>query len=323
MILSPTSLLLLRCLSQLFWLHTSELLWGLPAVSFHSPIFGVLLKQFHLFLWFPFSLRSHPSYIYDRSYPSQELQNSYLPKWVSDSHSVRVWLFVTPWTIACQDPLSLEFSRQKYWSGLPFSSPGDLPNPGIKHGSPALQADSLSSEPPGNSLQCHPWAFQNEYSVQFSLVTQLCPTLCNPMDCNTPGFLPCPLPTPRACSNSCPSSRWCHPTISSSVVPFSSCLQSFPASRSFPRSQFFTSGGQSIGDSASASVLPINIQDWFPLRLTGLISLQSKKLSRDFSNTTVQKHQFFGTQLSLWSNSHIHHDYWKTTALTRWTFVGK
>ena len=109
--------------------------------------------------------------------------------------------------------------------------------------------------------------------------------------------LPCSSPTSRACSNSCPSSRWCHPTISSSVVPFS-CLQSFPASGSFPMSQFFPSGVQSIG--ASASVLPVNIQDWFPLGLTSLISLQSKELSRVFSNTTVQKHQFFGAQLSLW-----------------------
>ena len=106
--------------------------------------------------------------------------------------------------------------------------------------------------------------------------------------------LPCPSSTPGVYSNSCPSSRWCHPTISSSVVPFSSCLQSFPASVSFPVSQFFTSGGQSIEVSASTSVLPINIQNWFPLGLTGWISLQSKGLlSRVFSNTTVQKHQFF------------------------------
>ena len=115
---------------------------------------------------------------------------------------------------------------------------------------------------------------------------------------------PCPSPTPRAHSNSCPLSRWCHPTISSSVVSFSSCLQPFPASGSFPVSQFFASGGQSIG--ASASILPMNIQDWFPLGLTSLISLESKGLSRVFSNTTVQKHQFFSAQLSLWSNSHIH-----------------
>ena len=118
--------------------------------------------------------------------------------------------------------------------------------------------------------------------------------------------LPCPSPTSGACSNSCPSSRWCHPTISASVIPFSFCLQSFPASGSFQMSQFFASGGQIIGVSASASDLPMNIQDWFPLGWTSWISLQSKGLSRVFSNTTVQKHQFFGTQLSLWSNSHIH-----------------
>ena len=118
--------------------------------------------------------------------------------------------------------------------------------------------------------------------------------------------LPCPSPTPGAYSNSRPSSWWCHPTISSSVVPFSSHLQSFPASGSFPMSQFFTSDGQSIGASASASVLPMNIQDWVPLGLTDWISLQSKGLSRVFSNTTVQKHQFFSAQLSLWSNFHIH-----------------
>ena len=111
--------------------------------------------------------------------------------------------------------------------------------------------------------------------------------------------LPCPSPTPRVYSNSCPLSRWCHPTISSSVVPSSSCLQSFPASGPFLMSQFFTSGGQSIGVSASASALPMNIQDWFHLGWTGWISLQPKGLSRLFSNTTFQKHQLFGTQLSL------------------------
>ena len=105
--------------------------------------------------------------------------------------------------------------------------------------------------------------------------------------------------TPWAAANSCPLSRWCHPTISSSVVPFSSCFQSFPTSGSFPMSQFFKSGGQNIGVSVSASVLPTNIQDWFPLGWTGWISLQSKGLSRVFPNTTVQKHQFFGAQLSL------------------------
>ena len=117
---------------------------------------------------------------------------------------------------------------------------------------------------------------------------------------------PCPSPTPRVYSNSCPLNQWCHPTISSSVIPFSSHLQSFPASGSFQMSQFFPSGGQSIRASASASVLPMNIQDWFPLGWTGWISLLSKGLSRVFSTTTVQKHQFFSAQLSLHSNSHIH-----------------
>ena len=115
--------------------------------------------------------------------------------------------------------------------------------------------------------------------------------------------LPCPSPTPRAYY---PLHQWYYPNTSSSVIPFSSCLQSFPPSGSFPMSQFFASGGQSIEVSASASVLPMNTQDWFPLEWTGWISLQSKWLSRVFSNTTVQKHQFFGTQLSSQSNSHIH-----------------
>ena len=118
--------------------------------------------------------------------------------------------------------------------------------------------------------------------------------------------LPCPSPSPRALWNSCPLSWWYHTTILSSVVLFSSRLQSFPASGSFPVRQFFASGGQSIGASASASVLPMNIQDWFPLGLNSLISLQSKGLLRVSFNTTVQEHQFFSAQLSLWSISHIH-----------------
>ena len=133
---------------------------------------------------------------------------------------------------------------------------------------------------------------------------------------------PCPSPTPITYTNSCPSRQWCRPTISSSVIPFSSHLQSFPTSGSFPMSQFFASGGQSIG--ASASVLPMDIQDWFPLGLMDLISLQSRGLSRVFSSTTDQKHHFFGIQPSLWSNSHIHP--WlleKSIALTIQTFVGK
>ena len=120
--------------------------------------------------------------------------------------------------------------------------------------------------------------------------------LCNPTDCSTPSF-PVHHPTPGACSNSCPSNRWSHPNISTSVIPFSSHLQFSPASRSFPTGQFFKSGGQSIG--SSASVPPMNIQDWFPLGWTSWISLQSKGLSRVFSNTTVPKHKFFSAQLSL------------------------
>ena len=117
---------------------------------------------------------------------------------------------------------------------------------------------------------------------------------------------PCPSRTPEVYPNSCPSSRWCHPVISSSVVPFTSCHQSLPASESFPMSQLFTWGGQSTRVSALASFLPKNTQDWSPLEGTGWISLQSKGLSRVFSNTTLQKHQFFGIQLSSQSNTHIH-----------------
>ena len=128
-------------------------------------------------------------------------------------------------------------------------------------------------------------------SVQFNSFTQWCQILCDTVDTR----FPCPSPTPTACSNSWPLSQWCHPTISPTVFIFSSCLQSFPSSGSISMRQLFAWGGQSYGVSASASVLPGNIQDWFPLGLIGLISLQSKGLS----NTTVQKHQFFGAQLSL------------------------
>ena len=146
-------------------------------------------------------------------------------------------------------------------------------------------------------------------AVQFSLVARSCLTLL-PSQGLQHARPPCPSPTPRACSNSCPSSQWCHPAILISVVPFSSCLQSVPASGSLPVSQFFTLGGQSNGVSASVSVLPMNIQDWFPLGLTGLLSLQSKGLSRVFSNTTVQKHQFFSAQLYGLTLTTIH-DYWE------------
>ena len=147
------------------------------------------------------------------------------------------------------------------------------------------------------------WLIENRVSissVQFSSVAQSHPTH-EPQHARPP----CPSPTPKVHPNPCPLSRWCHPTISSSVVPFS-CSQSFPASGSFQMSQLFVSGGQSIGVSASTSVLPMNTQDWFPLGWTGWISLQSKGLSRVFFNVTVQKHQFFGAQISLQSNYHIH-----------------
>ena len=126
---------------------------------------------------------------------------------------------------------------------------------------------------------------------------------------------PCPSQTPGVYPNSCSSCWWCHPAISSSVVPFSSCPQFLPASGSFPMSQLFASGGRSIGVSASAWILQMNTQDWSPLRWTGWISLQSKGLSKVFFNTTVQKHQFFGAQLSSQSNSHIHTYHWKNHSL--------
>ena len=141
-------------------------------------------------------------------------------------------------------------------------------------------------------------------SVQFSSVAQSCPTLrSHELQHARP---PCPSPTCGVHSNSCPSSWWCHPAISSSVIPFSSCPQSLPASESFQMNQLFTWGGQSIGVSALASVFPMNTQDWSPLEWTSWISLQSKGHSSVFSSTTVQKHQFFSAQLSSQSNSHIH-----------------
>ena len=162
---------------------------------------------------------------------------------------------------AHQAPPSLGFSRQEYWSELPFPSP-------MHEGEKSKWSCSVMS----NSLWPH--------GLQHARP-------------------PCPSPIPGVYSSSCPQSRWCHPTISSSVVPFSSHLQYFLAAGSFKMSQLFTSGGESIGVSASASVLPKDIQGWFPLGLTGLISWHYKGLSRVFSNSTVQKHQFFDPQLSL------------------------
>ena len=167
----------------------------------------------------------------------------------------------------------------------------------------------------------------NQFSGQFRSFAQSCPTLWDPMDCSpcSPSTrVLCPSPTARVYSNSCPLSLWCHPTISSSVVPFSSFPQSFPASGSFPRSQFFPSGGQSTRVSASASVLPINVEDWFPLGLASLISLQSKGLSRVFLQhhsskaSILQCSAFFIFQIS-----HLYMTTGKTIALTRWTFAGK
>ena len=136
------------------------------------------------------------------------------------------------------------------------------------------------------------------FSVQFSSVTQSCPTLCDPINCSMPGLL-CPSPTPGVHSDSRPLSQWYHPAISSSVVPFSSCPQSLAASESFPLSHLFTWGGQTTGVSALALFLPKSTQDWSPSEWTGWISLQSKGLSRIFSNTAVKKQQFFSAQLSL------------------------
>ena len=168
----------------------------------------------------------------------------------------------------------------------------------------------------GSSLPIWPTSFSSSlFPLQFSPLSQSCPTLWDPMDWSMPGFLVHHQLLKLAQTHV----LQVNDTIQTShpVIPFSSFLQSFPASGCFLMSQFFASAGQSIGASASASVLPMNIQDWSPLRLTGLISLPSKGLSRVFSNSTVQKHQFFGTQLSLWSNSHIrtwllanHRFYW-------------
>ena len=158
-----------------------------------------------------------------------------------------------------------------------------------------IKSEKVMGDPPIYSQ-----LVRSAYDIsQFSSVAQSCLTVFDPMDCSTSGF-----PVLHCLPNSCPLGQWCHPTISSSAAPFSFHLQSFPASGSFPMSWLSASGGQSIG--ASASVLPMTVQVWFPLGLTGLISLQSKKLSRVFTNTTVRKRQFFGIQPSLWSNSHSH-----------------
>ena len=208
-----------------------------------------------------------------------------------------VWLSVILWSIVWQASLSMGFSRQEYWSGLLCLLPGDLPDPGVEPTSltsPALTGRFFTISTT--------WEAPHSTSVQFSrsvVSDSLWP------DEFQHSRLPCPSPTPGEL-DSRPSSQWCHPAISSSVVPFSSCPHSFPASESFPMSLLFSWGVQSTGVSVLASFLPKKSQGWSPSEWTGWISLQSKGLSRVFSNTTVQKHQFFSTQVSSQSNSHIH-----------------
>ena len=191
-----------------------------------------------------------------------------------------VQLFATPWTVAYQAPLSMEFSRQEYWSGLPFPLPGDLPDPGIEPSLPHCRQTLYHLS--------HHWPLGKR---KFKLLWNNTAHLFSSVQCSRSVMFdslwphesqhakpPCPSPTPGVYSNLCPLSWWCHPAISSSVVPFSSCPQSLPASGSFPMNQLFAWGIQSTGVSASASVLPVNTQDWSPLGWTGWISLQSKWL---------------------------------------------
>ena len=226
-----------------------------------------------------------------------------------------VQLFVTPWTVTHQPPLSMEFSRKEYWSELPYLPSGDLCNAGIKGRSPVLQVDSLPSEPPGKpkntswkpSLSLGGFPNQGMELGSPSLVgrfftswgareTQRSQIRSDQISRSVMSDSlrphesqhtrpPCPSPTPGVHSDSHPSSQWCHPAISSSVVPFSSCPQPPPASESFPMSQLFAWGGQSTRVSALASFLPKKSQGWSPSEWTGWISLQSRGLSRVFSNT--------------------------------------
>ena len=237
-----------------------------------------------------------------------------------------VQLFANPWTVARQAPLSSAISR----SLLEFMSIElvMLSNRLILC-QPLLLLSSIfpiirvfSNELTLCIRWPKHWSFNFSNSCYCCSVTQSCLTL-QPHGLQH-ARLPCPSPSPRACSNSCPLSQWCHPTISSFVSPFSSWLQSFPASGSFLMSLLFASRDQSTGASVSASVLLMNIQDWFPLGLTGLISLQSKGLSRVFSNTIVQKHQFVGAQPFLMVQlSHLYMTTGKIVGLTIWTFVDK
>ena len=214
-------------------------------------------------------------------------------KWKVQGKSLsRVRLLATPWTAAYQDPLSMGFSRQEHWSGVP------LPSPLVTIERPYCWFLTFSSS--------SWWLFADKkfvdrYECYEKLTSSVQSFVSDSLWPHEPQHARplCPSPTPRVYPNPCPLSQWCHPTISSSIIPFFSCPQSFPASGSFPMSLLFTSGGQSIGVSTSTSVFPMNTQDWSPLGWTDWISLQSKGLSRIFSNTTVQKHQFYGVQLSL------------------------
>ena len=210
-----------------------------------------------------------------------------------------VWLFATLKTVGYQASVSMGFPRQEYWSGaISFSKGSSWPRDRTWLSCIAGRFLTISATREALS----------SLSVQFSSFHFSCSVISNSLPPHEPQHTrpPCPSPSLRVYPNSYPLSRWCHPTISSSVFPFSSCPQSLPVSEPFPTSQLFAWGGQSIGVSASASVLPMNTQDWSPLGWTGWISLQSKGLSRVLSNTTVQKHQFFSAQLSSQSNSHIH-----------------
>ena len=197
--------------------------------------------------------------------------------------------------------LYTSFSSVKFWF---LKLEALLWRPFFTHSKSIYLLDDLALFPLRN-VWLYPWQCSLLWSL-FCLIFSSVQSLSHVRLFATPwSSPPCPS-TPGVHSNSCSLSQWCHPTISSSVIPFSSCLQCFPSSGSFKMSQFITLGGQSIGVSASASVLPMNIQVWFPLGWTGWISWQSKGLSRVFSKTTVEKHQFFGAQLFIWSNSHIH-----------------
>ena len=206
--------------------------------------------------------------------------------------------FANPWTIVCQSSLSMGFPRQKMleWVAISFSKGSS--NLGIEPASPALAGRYFTLEPPGKP--------KNVYQIRSDPISRS--VMSNSLRPHESQHArpPCPSPTPRVHSDSHSSSQWCHPAISSSVVPFSSCPQSIPASGSFPMSQLFAWGGQSTGVSALASFIPKKSQGLSPSEWTGWISLHSKGLSRVFFNTTVPKHQFFGAQPSSQSNSHIH-----------------